>query len=255
MIELQDQKVMHDYFSELLFQPLVEELEKIEIPADTTPEENRKTDIELLPLPQSPKSSAFNQELNKGTDHTATVVETNTIGSETESVIANPWQHYQWENQRPPWAQERFDCLLFDVCGFKFAVPLITLGQIQAINNDLSSVFGQAPWFMGIQKTAMGKMRVVNTALFVMPERYKPDASYQPPYMISIADCPWALAVDRVNQPISLAPDEVKWRVHREKQTWLAGVVKKQMCVLIDIPALAQQLIQQDKNNKPKSPH
>jgi len=59
---------------------------------------------------------------------------------------------------------------------------------------------------------------------------------------------PWGLAVDEVNQPITLEPDDVKWRGERSKRAWLAGTVKQHMCALIDIPVMGQMLEQQDKN-------
>lgn len=259
MLDLQDQKIMHDYFSDLLFKPIIEELEKIETldepvsKVEVVEEQTATKEIELLPLPanREQRTEKYRKgEENKLNEPVTENINRSNISEDLKQENKNPWGDYQWENDRPPWAQQQFDCLLFEVCGFHFAVPLITLGQIQAITEDLTPVFGQAQWFMGIQNTPMGKQRVVNTALFVMPERYQPTQDYNPPYMISIADCPWALAVDKVNQPISLMPDAVKWRVHREKQTWLAGVVKKQMCVLIDVPELAKQLLNGDKNIK-----
>jgi purine-binding chemotaxis protein CheW len=86
--------------------------------------------------------------------------------------------HYQiegldWlENGLPQWAQSRFDVLLFKVSGLTLAVPLISLGQIQPLTDELTPLFGQADWFMGLQPTPAGKIRTVNTAKFVMPERY-----------------------------------------------------------------------------------
>jgi purine-binding chemotaxis protein CheW len=243
VIAFQNQKILHQYFTDLLFQPLA-----AEVTETLMSEEVLKTKPEPLPNREA------RTEKTEPTSEAAAEVTTPVRLDENAGTSAlGPWADYRWENQHPPWAQDNFDCLLFEVRGFNFAVPLITLGQIQMINDDLSPVFGQAPWFMGIQTTTMGTIRVVNTAQFVMPERYKPEVHYRPTYMVSIADCHWALAVDQVNQPVNLAPSDVKWRVNRERQVWLAGVVKKQMCVLIDIPALARQLMTSDKNNM-KSP-
>jgi purine-binding chemotaxis protein CheW len=59
---------------------------------------------------------------------------------------------------------------------------------------------------------------------------------------------PWGLAVDSVTQPISLLPEDVKWRSDRSKRPWLAGTVKEHMCALLDIPMIAQMLMSADKN-------
>jgi len=151
-------------------------------------------------------------------------------------------------NGLPQWAQSRFDVLLFKVSGLTLAVPLISLGQIQPITDELTPLFGQADWFMGFQPTPQGKIRTVNTAKFVMPERYDENFVKNAKYVVSINGVPWGLAVDSVNQPISLMPDEVKWRSDRSKRPWLAGTVKEHMCALLDIPMIGQMLMDADKN-------
>jgi purine-binding chemotaxis protein CheW len=155
----------------------------------------------------------------------------------------------EWlENGRPQWAQSRFDVLLFYVSGLTLAVPLISLGQIQPLTDELTPLFGQADWFMGLQPTRAGKIRTVNTAKFVMPERYDESFLKTAKYVVSINGVPWGLAVDGVNQPIRLHPDDVKWRSDRSKRPWLAGTVKEHMCALLDIPRIGQMLIDADKN-------
>jgi purine-binding chemotaxis protein CheW len=161
-------------------------------------------------------------------------------------------QAYEWEaNGRPAWAQERFEVLLFDVAGLTLAVPLIALGQIQTLTDELTPLFGQADWFMGLQPTPVGKIRTVNTAKFVMPERYCESFLESAKYVVSINGLPWGLAVDKVNQPITLDPEDVKWRGERSKRAWLAGTVKEHMCALIDIPMMGQMLQAEDANAVP----
>lgn len=176
-----------------------------------------------------------------------------------QEIIAEDLQlgHFQMEglewldNGRPQWAQSRFDVLLFKVSGLTLAVPLISLGQIQPLTDELTPLFGQADWFMGLQPTAAGKIRTVNTAKFVMPERYDPGFLETAKYVMSINGVPWGLAVDSVNQPITLLPEDVKWRGDRSKRPWLAGTVKDHMCALLDIPRIGQMLVEADKNFVP----
>jgi len=185
----------------------------------------------------------------------------------TEAVIADHLFHeatpevahfqidgLEWlENGRPQWAQSRFDVLLFKVSGLTLAVPLVSLGQIQPLTDELTPLFGQADWFMGLQPTPAGKIRTVNTAKFVMPERYDERFLQTAKYVVSINGVPWGLAVDSVNQPIRLMPDDVKWRGNRSNRPWLAGTVKDHMCALLDIPRIGQMLIDADKNFIPKT--
>jgi purine-binding chemotaxis protein CheW len=156
----------------------------------------------------------------------------------------------EMENGRPIWAQSAFDALLFQVSGLTLAVPLVSLGQIYSITRELTPLFGQADWFMGLLPTPMGQLRVVNTAKFVMPERYQDNFTDAFKYVVSINGVLWGLAVDSVNQPIKLEPDQVKWRGDRSKRTWLAGTVKKHMCALLDVERIGLLLTDADKNQR-----
>ncbi len=153
-------------------------------------------------------------------------------------------------NGLPQWAQSRFDVLLFDVAGLTLAVPLISLGQIYPLTDELTPLFGQAEWFMGIQPTPMGKIHTVNTARFVMPEKYNDALLANAKYVMSLNGVSWGLALDSVAQPMRLNPDQVKWRSDRSKRPWLAGTVKEHMCALLDVPRIAQLLLDLDKNHQ-----
>lgn len=167
--------------------------------------------------------------------------------TETSSVELSQGEQLAWmENGRPQWAQSRFDVLLFSVSGLKLAVPLIALGQIIPLSDELTPIFGQAEWMMGILPTPLGKIKTVNTAMFVMPERYKTDFLDTARYVISINELSWGLAVDEVYQPIQIEPEDVKWRTHRTQRAWLAGTVKDHMCALIDVPMMGQLLEAED---------
>lgn len=154
------------------------------------------------------------------------------------------------DNGRPLWAQGRFDVLLFQVAGLTLAVPLIALGQIHPLSDELTPIFGQADWFMGLQPTAHGQIRCVNTSLFVMPERYNPAFLHTAKYVVSIAGMDWGLAVDQVAQPTRIHPDEVTWRGERAKRPWLAGTVKSAMCALLDVPHMGQLLQASDPKRR-----
>lgn len=165
-------------------------------------------------------------------------------GFHNEAAHAMEWA----DNGRPLWAQEAFDALLFDVGGLTLAVPLVSLGQIVPLNKEvLTPIFGQVDWFMGMLSSNLGQLRVVNTALFVMPEKYDERFPESAEYVISLDGVPWALAVNRVNQPVRLNPDEIKWRSERSKRPWLAGTVKTAMCALLDVPKMAHILNESDK--------
>lgn len=143
---------------------------------------------------------------------------------------------------RPSWAQQPFDVLLFRVSGLTLAVPLVTLGQIYPLTEELTPIFGQAEWFMGLLPTSSRRIKVVNTAMYVMPERYQDAFVDNFKYAVTIDGSAWGLAVDLVQQPTRLAPEEVTWRTKRSQRPWLAGTVKSAMCALLDTPQLANIL-------------
>lgn len=136
---------------------------------------------------------------------------------------------------RPEWAEQRFECLIFNVAGLKLAVPLITLGAIHRIDRKLNALPHQSDWFIGILQThAAGNIKVLDTALCVMPERYDPASRDNLAYVLTIHGYAWGLACHGVEKSITLEPHQVKWRTERGKRPWLAGTVIDYMCALID---------------------
>ncbi len=140
----------------------------------------------------------------------------------------------------PAWAEAPFECLLFDVAGLTLAVPLVSLGSIYPLETDaLTPLFGQPDWFLGLLPCQAGNLKVLDTARWLMPERYREDFRQGLSYVISVQGYDWGLAVHQVSRSIRLTPDEVKWRSQRTQRPWLAGTVIEHMCALLDVEALA----------------
>ena len=74
------------------------------------------------------------------------------------------------ENGRPDWAQSEFECLLFTVDDLTLASPLVELGGIVMMNNNLTPIFAQPDWFMGILRWNGRNIRGVDTAKLVAQE-------------------------------------------------------------------------------------
>ncbi|WP_339485828.1 CheW domain-containing protein [Pseudomonas sp. EL_65y_Pfl2_R95] len=145
------------------------------------------------------------------------------------------------EDGRPQWAQEPFECLLFDVAGLTLAVPLVCLGSIYPLEgHDLTPLFGQPDWFLGILPCQAGNLKVLDTARWVMPDRYREDFRQGLQFVISVQGYEWGLAVHQVSRSIRLDPNEIKWRSQRSQRPWLAGTVIEHMCALLDVSALAE---------------
>ncbi|MFJ3485889.1 chemotaxis protein CheW [Pseudomonas sp. NPDC090202] len=144
-------------------------------------------------------------------------------------------------DERPAWADEPFECLLFDVAGLTLAVPLVCLGSIYPLaGHDLTPLFGQPDWFLGILPSQAGNLKVLDTARWIMPDRYRDDFRQGLQYVISVQGYEWGLAVHQVSRSLRLDPQEIKWRTHRGQRPWLAGTVIEHMCALLDVSELAE---------------
>jgi len=142
---------------------------------------------------------------------------------------------------RPLWAAEPFECLLFDVAGLTLAVPLVCLGSIYSLEGqELTPLFGQPDWFLGILTCQAGNLKVLDTARWVMPDRYRDDFRQGLHYVISVQGYEWGLAVHQVSRSLRLDPSEIKWRSQRGQRPWLAGTVIEHMCALLDVAELAE---------------
>ncbi|CEA01882.1 putative CheW protein [Pseudomonas saudimassiliensis] len=161
--------------------------------------------------------------------------------------MASPLPEPEPEPEMPPpaaaanaaWREAPFEALLFDVGGLTLAVPLVSLGSIHSLDGPITPLFGQPDWFLGLLPTQAGNLRVLDTARWIMPERYTPDLRDTLRFVISVQGHEWGMAVHGVSQSIRLDPSQIKWRSGQGKRPWLAGTLIDQMCALVDVDALA----------------
>ncbi|ALO41478.1 chemotaxis protein CheW [Pseudoalteromonas phenolica] len=143
------------------------------------------------------------------------------------------------------YGESEFQALFFEVAGLTLAVPLKSLGGIHQLG-EVTQLFGKPKWFKGVMLNREEKLNVVDTARWVMPEKYTPELEekldYQ--YLITLGDSPWGLLAENLINNITLKPEDIKWRVNGGKRPWLAGVIKEKMCALIDVENLNRLLEQ-----------
>ncbi|MDO6558231.1 chemotaxis protein CheW [Paraglaciecola chathamensis] len=144
---------------------------------------------------------------------------------------------------------EPFQTLIFEVAGLSLALPLTELGGIHQLT-EVTPIFGKPSWFKGVMLHRDEKMNVVDTAMWVMPDKCneKLADSAKNQYLIMLDDSGWGLACERIIDTITLQPDDVKWRKFDGKRTWLSGMVKKKMCALVNVKQLIR-LLQQGMNS------
>jgi purine-binding chemotaxis protein CheW len=162
--------------------------------------------------------------------------------------VASDHEHdlSRWlENGRPGWAQQRFDCLVFVVDGLKLAVPLILLGNIHTLDRDLTPLFDQPAWFLGLLPVQNGRnLRVVDTARLVMPERYRAESVDELAFGVGVYGSDWAFGCHQIEGSISIQPESVKWRSSRTSRPWLAGTIIDRMCALVDLNEFARSVFE-----------
>ncbi|MNP39464.1 CheW-like domain protein [compost metagenome] len=129
------------------------------------------------------------------------------------------------------------------MAGLTLAVPLVCLGSIHSLEGrEMTPLVGQPDWFLGLLPGQQGNLKVLDTARWVMPERYRDDYREGLKYVISVQGYEWGLAVHQVSRSLRIDPSEVKWRTRRLQRPWLAGTVIEQMCALLDVSALAEMV-------------
>ena len=152
----------------------------------------------------------------------------------TENVTKNSTAEYR---------KGSFQAMFFDVAGLTVAVPLVELGGIHNLTKA-TPLMGKPDWFSGVMLHREDKINVVDTALWVMPEKYndelKEALNYQ--FVIMLSNSNWGLQAETLIDTVTLQPEDVKWIEASSKRPWLAGLVKDRMCALLDVEALIELL-------------
>jgi len=146
----------------------------------------------------------------------------------------------------PDWAETRFQCLLFKVSGLNLAVPLVKLNSVIPWDENITQTPNQTEWYLGLVQHLQNQIKVIDTALLVMPEnRHKnleDDASGRLSHILLVDDYKWGLACSSIGDVIWLNQDEVKWRKNKTSRAWLSGTSLEHLCAIMDTEVFAQML-------------
>lgn len=136
-----------------------------------------------------------------------------------------------------------FQAMFFDVAGLTIAVPLIELGGIYNVSKT-NSLVGKPEWFKGVMIHREDQINVVDTALWVMPEKcddaLRESLNYK--YVIMLNQSKWGVLAENLVDTVTLQQEDVKWLDDSRKRPWLAGLVKDRMCALLEVDAFIQLL-------------
>ncbi len=150
-------------------------------------------------------------------------------------------------DERPAWARQPFQIMLFKVAGLTLAVPLETLSGVVEWPERLTEMPGHADFYLGILQHLGNSVPVVDTARLVFPQERLAELDAQDPVarcrrIVLINGGRWGLACEAVEEVVTLSPEQVRWRTQRTRRRWLLGTVIDHMCALLDTDAFAEKL-------------
>ena len=153
----------------------------------------------------------------------------------------------------PPWAEQPFQCLLFKVSGLTLAVPLIKLNSVMPWSDGITKTPNKTPWYLGLVQSHERNVKVIDTALMVLPENRRSsidqDPSHRFSHILLVDDYNWGLACDAIGEVIWLDQHKVKWRSDKTSRPWLAGTVLEQLCAIIDTEVFAEMMNLNTRNH------
>ncbi|TMS81832.1 chemotaxis protein CheW [Pseudoalteromonas sp. S554] len=247
-----NEKVMTQYLGALLceeelasdLEPVAKLLENIpgDLPSEEVTHESQKPVTKVKVVAEHESSSLDDTHEVKEAEATTpkvNVIETPKQTTSTDLKIAKQKQLNLSNNSESDYFDGEFQALFFEVAGLTLAVPLKALGGIHQLG-EVNHLFGKPKWFKGVMLNRDEKLNVVDTARWVMPEKYdeKLEASLDYQYLITLGDSQWGLLAEKLINNITLTKEDVKWRTDQSKRPWLAGVIKEKMCALIDVDNL-----------------
>ncbi len=150
------------------------------------------------------------------------------------------------EPEIPEWAQTRFQCLLFNVSGLNLAVPLVKLNSVIPWDENITETPNQTNWYLGLVQHLKKQVKVIDTALLVMPEnrhnKLVVEAENRLSHILLVDDYKWGLACSSIGDVIWMNKDEVKWRKNKTNRAWLSGTSLKHLCAIMDTEVFAKML-------------
>jgi purine-binding chemotaxis protein CheW len=243
------EEVMEEYLSALLEEPILDD----KVQRDTVAKllETAVPPVELTDTAEDIKTLDISVEESKVISPQVDNKEVVDEFEQTETDLQSSSQSVPIAVKESVRPTGEFQALFFEVSGLKLAVQLTELGGIHQLEK-VSPLFGKPDWFNGVMLHRDEKLSVVDTAKWVMPEKYdeKLAESLNYQYLIMLDDSCWGLACERIVTTAVLNPGDVKWRETTGKRPWLAGMVKEKMCALINVQQLIAMLEQGQSSNE-----
>lgn len=138
----------------------------------------------------------------------------------------------------------QFKVLLFKIANMTIAIPLVELGGIHKISK-ISKVAKQPSWCKGIMVKGTEKFTCVDASSWLIPHKYDDgnDTVNECKFGVQLGKTSFLLCCNSISETVELSKDDVKWRENTSTKPWLAGLVKKEMCALMDGAQMVQDVL------------
>ena len=242
------QQAIHDYLESLLLD-IDESNEQLPLQAEPVDTKN----IDVSPQHKEPVATPLVVGLDKLVAEIPQVIVETKTEVETDLLIetgVKPQVNVEIpevaESLIPVWAETRFQCLLFKVSGLSLAVPLVKLNSVIPWDEEITHTPNKTEWYLGLIKHLEYQIKVIDTALLVMPEnrheKIETDREKRLSHILLVDDYQWGLACDSIGEVIWLTQDEVKWRKNKKTRAWLSGTSLEHLCAIMDTQVFAEML-------------
>lgn len=136
----------------------------------------------------------------------------------------------------------KFQVLLCEVSNIKIAIPLVELGGIHQIST-LSQTVKQAKWCAGVFLKDSEKYTCIDASAWLMPPKLDdgPVGDYK--FGLQLGRTSFLLCCNSIEDTVELSKDDINWRENPNTKPWLAGLITKEMCALIDGAHMVQDVL------------
>jgi purine-binding chemotaxis protein CheW len=192
------------------------------------------------PTEISPHHDAVNNYLTEMLDDSAETSDAlKSIASIQQAILK---AHEKEKDVLKNWRDHTFEALIFNVQGLNIAIPLHELNAVHIYPEaKLPKLPGKPAHYIGILSHQTYRSQIIDTAQVILPNGFQHD-NLAPKYIVLIDDYKWGLTCNDINKVITLTPEHISWRKTTGKRPWLAGTILSQMCSILNVDNLSQQL-------------
>lgn len=138
-----------------------------------------------------------------------------------------------------------FQSIVCVINGTQIALPLAELGGIHQISK-IERIAGKAQWCLGVMDIKGTNYNIVDGSRWLIDPNGRIADEVQSPYqyVILLNDSNWGIACHDLVDTVLCEKENIKWRDPSRSKPWLAGIIKEQMCILLDTFAVVDMVQQ-----------